>query len=367
MNILKKFIVPAIGVLLVIANPPLATAQQRFVQGQGQGDSKESALAKAKESAWKAYLGRLQGPKLDNVLANEANFLKNIDSVLVDVLIVDEKCSGGLFKSECALSIKATVNETVIDSQLRAIGKSGSGGKVSQQDDVALLVMARMAKSQVGFDVKETKRAESTVATTGTSASTDVQSSSRSGSAEASADAASVTQSSKTVTGGSREAKADRIEYIPWANINDLQNRVGEALNNNRIGTVPWEELVNNCGVSDGAPFSKAYAESETGQLPPALRADIFRKLRECQITKIIIASIDIDGYRTDPNTGLWLATGNMNIQAFDITGRFGRSIGSANRPVSGRAQQLNDAGRLALGNAAKAAAEIVVNQFNLR
>jgi hypothetical protein len=56
-----------------------------------------------------------------------------------------------------------------------------------------------------------------------------------------------------------------------------------------------------------------------------------------------------------------------MNITAYDLTGRFARSIGSANRTFSGRADKLNDAGRAALANAAKVAADVVVNQLNLK
>ena len=39
------------------------------------------------------------------------------------------------------------------------------------------------------------------------------------------------------------------------------------------------------------------YAESETGQLPANVRNDVFRKIKECQLTKFILASIEVDGY----------------------------------------------------------------------
>ena len=346
--------------------PSMAMAQQKFVRAQATDSSKEKATNKAREAAWKNYLGTLQGAKLDNILANEKSFLADLSSIVVDVSVVDEKCTSG-FSSTCTVSIKATINETMVDSRLRQTTQASGGGKATAQDDIAFLVMARVADSQTSFDTKITKRAESTVGTSGSSASADVSAGNKTGSAEVSADAVSVTQTSKTVTGGSQENKRDRIKYVAWANIDDLQNRVGETLTNNRISTVPWEELVSNCGVSDNDPFSKMYAESETGQLPANVRNDIFKKIKECQLTKFILASIEVDGYRNDPNTGLWLATGNMNITAYDLTGRFARSIGSANRTFSGRAEKITDAGRAALANAAKVAAEVVVNQLNLK
>jgi hypothetical protein len=346
--------------------PFMAVAQQKFVRAQATDSNKETAIKKAQEAAWKNYLGTLQGAKLDNILANEKSFLADLSSIVVDVSVVDEKCTSGASPT-CTINIKAAINETMVDSRLRLAAQASGGGKATAQDDIAFLVMARVADSQTSFDTKITKRAESTVGTSGSSASADAAAGNKTGSAEASADTVSVTQTSKTVTGGSQETKRDRIKYVAWANIDDLQNRVGETLTNNRIGTVPWEELVNNCGVTDNDPFSKMYAESETGQLPANVRLDINKKLKECQLTKFILASIEVDGYRNDPNTGLWLATGNMNITAYDLTGRFARSIGSANRTFSGRAEKITDASRAALANAAKVAAEVVVNQLNLK
>ena len=345
----------------------MALAQQKFVRATATDSNKETAVKKAQESAWKNYLGTLQGAKLDNILANEKSFLADLSNIVVDVSVIEEKCTSAMFSSTCTVSIKAAINETMVDSRLRQVAQASGGGKATAQDEIAFLVMARVADFQTSFDGKITKRAESTVGTSGSSASADASAGDRTGSAEASADAVSVTQTSKTVTGGSQETKRDRIKYLPWANIDDLQNRVGETLTNNRIATVPWEDLVDKCGVSDNDPFSKMYAESETGQLPANVRNDTFKKIKECQLTKFILASIEVDGYRTDPNTGLWLATGNMNIIAYDLTGRFSRSIGSANRTFSGRAEKITDASRAALANAAKVAAEVVVNQLNLK
>ncbi|MSQ48566.1 MAG: hypothetical protein EXR78_09340 [Deltaproteobacteria bacterium] len=342
-------------------------AQQKFVRAQATDSNKEMAVNKAKVAAWKNYLGTLQGAKLDNIVANEKTFLDDINNIVVDVSVVDEKCTSGFLSSTCTVSIKAAINETVIESRLRQTAQALGGGKAGAQDDIAFLVIARVADSQTSFDSKVTKRAESTVGTSGSSASADASAINKTGAAEASADAVSVTQTSKTVVGGSQENKRDRIKYVAWPNIDDLQNRVGEALTNNRISTVPWEDLVSNCGVTDNDPFSKMYAESETGQLPTNIRNDMFKKLKECQLTKIILASIEVDGYRNDPNTGLWLASGNMNITVYDLTGRFSRSIGSANRTFSGRAEKLNDAGRAALANAAKMASDVVINQLNLK
>ena len=365
-KILSEKLMHLLFVALLCSYGASAHSQQKFVRGQATDSSKESALNKAKIAAWKSYLGSLQGAKLDNIISNEKAFLDDLNSFVVDVNVVDEKCTSG-FSSTCTISIKAAINESMVESRLRQSAKASGGGKTSNQDDIAFLFMARVADSQTSFDTKVTKRAESTVGTSGSSASADATVSNRAGSTEASSDAVSVTQTSKTVTGGSQENKRDRIKYVAWPNIDDLQNRVGETLTNSNISTIPWEELVTNCGVQDNDPFSKLYAESENGQLPANIRTDTFKKIKDCQLSKFILASIEIDGYRTDPNTGLWLATGNMNITAYDLSGRFAKSIGSANRSFSGRAEKINDAGRAALANAAKLASDVVINQLNLK
>jgi hypothetical protein len=145
-----------------------------------------------------------------------------------------------------------------------------------------------------------------------------------------------------------------------------LQNRFSETFNDNNIGTVPWDILVADCGVPNNGSFSKLYAESLSGQLPDQIRQEITTKLRSCQppIGKLIEASITIDGFRTDPNTGLWIATGNVNVNFRDLNRR-GQSLGSANRTFSGRAEKQTDAARNALANSAKEAADVVVNLLN--
>lgn len=364
-NSKSNLLIRALLVMAIGLNLNLAQAQQKFVRGQGTDTKKEEAWGKAKVSAWKNYLGTLQGAKLDNIVANEKVFLSEIDNYVVDVNVVDEKCAPQ--PPSCTVSIKAAINEATVESRLRQNAQTAGGAKGAAQDDIAFLVMARVADSQTSFDTKTTKRVESTVGTSGSAASADASASNKTGTAETSADAVSVTQSSKTVTGGSQENKRDRIKYVPWPNIDDLQNRVGETLTDNRIATIPWEELVSNCSVPDRGSFSKLYADSESGQLPANTRNDISKKIKDCQLTKFILASIEVDGYRLDPNTGLWIATGNMNITVYDLSGKFSKSIGSANRTFSGRAEKLNDAGRNALANAAKVAADVVVNQLNLK
>lgn len=347
-------------------------AQQKFVRGQATESSKEDALQKAKVAAWRNYLGMIEGAKLDNIVANEKLFLENLDKYLGAVSVVEEKCDGALF-GKCTVSIKATINESLIDSGLRQISKAGGSSPsagAGSGEDVAFLLMARVLDESTRFDTKVTKRAEVTVSTQGAAVSSDQSQAGRSASVEAQRDEASVTQSSKRVTGGSEKVRGDEIKYKPWGNIRDLKNSIQETLNNNKIAPLAWEELMPDCGLPDSEPFSKQYADSSVGDIPTAVRVDVFRKLREdCKsgaVQKIIIAQVEIDGYRIDPGTGLWLATGNVNVNIYDISRR-ARGIGSAKRTLSGRAATKQDAARNALENASKPAADAIINLLNLK
>jgi hypothetical protein len=349
-----------------------AHAQQKFVRGQATESSKEDALKRAKVAAWRNYLGMIEGAKLDNIVANEKLFLDNLDKYLGAVSVVEEKCEGALF-GKCTVSIKATINESLIDSGLRQISKAGVSGPsagAASGDDIAFLLMARVLDEGTRFETKVTKRAEVTVSTQGAAVTSDQSQASRSASVEAQRDEASVTQSSKRVTGGSENVRGDDNRYKPWGNIRDLQNAIQESLNNNKIAPLAWEELMSDCGLPDSEPFSKQYADSSVGDIPTAVRVDVFRKLREdCKsgaVQKMIIAQVEIDGYRTDPGTGLWLATGNVNVNIYDVSRR-GRGIGSAKRTLTGRAATKQDAARNALENASKPAADAIINLLNLK
>jgi hypothetical protein len=363
----KSFVKIALCTML-IAFGSGALAQQKFVRGQGTAKDKKEALAAAKKSAWNNYKAEIEGGKLDNVMANEKLLLENIDDLMIDVTVISEEC-----KDSCVIRIKATVNENQIESKLRSIAKASGGkndgAKKEGADDIAMLVMARVADVKKSYDNRVTKKSEATVSTKGSQASKDVSDATDNSSSESMSDAQSATQSAKTVSSGTTESKQATITYKPWAEISDLQNRVSEVLTINKLAISSWQELVTDCHLPSADKFSQMFAESETGTLPDKVMADIISKLKaaDCGVGKLVITSITIDGHREDANTGLQLATGNINVQAMDISGRRSKQLGAANRTFSGRGAEALDAGRDALKNSAKVAADAIINQVNLR
>ncbi len=355
---------------LLLSIAAMSHAQQKFVRGQGTAKDKKEALVAAKRSAWNNYKAEIEGAKLDNVMANEKLLLESLDDLMIDITVVNEECKSG---EGCIVRIKATINENQIESKLRSIAKINGGkndaAKKEGADDVAMLVMARVIDVKKSYDARVTKKKEASVSTSGSTASKDTSDSTESSSSESMSDSESATQSAKTVTSGSTETKGAKLTYKPWNEVTDLESRIAEVLKNNRIEISSWSSLLNDCKLPAAEKFSIAFAESETGTLPDKVMADIFGKLKaqECGIGKFVITSITIDGTRQDGDTGLIMATGNVNVQAYDLTGRRSKLLGAANRTTDGRAAEEKDAQRKALEKSTKQAADAMINQINLR
>jgi hypothetical protein len=341
-------------------------AQQKFVRGQGNGKDKKEAMIAAKKSAWNDFKAKLEEAKLDNIIANEKMLLENLDDLMVDINVLSEECKDG-----CVTRIKATVNESIIDSKLRSIAKAGGKGGASSSASqsggtVAMLTMARVIDKKTTYDDKVTKKKKSTESTSGTNSSSDSEDSSENSSSNSMTDTSSVTTSRKDVTSGKTVRKGAKLEYKVFSDVNDFQNTVSGILKTNNIKVALWANLIGKCKLPQSLKFSQIYAESSDGTIPDDVLGEISTKLQECGISKLIVSSISMDGTRTDPN-GLMISTGNVNIAVYDLTSEFAESLGTANITAEGSADEELDAQRDALKKASKKTADSVVNQINQR
>lgn len=368
----STFIVIAIGLSQVFF---FAFAQDVYVRGMGSDSKKEVALKKALLSAWKNYASTLKDSKLLNVMDNEKMFTDDLENVITNVQVIDEKCESG-WSGMCSVSIKATVSDSIINAKLTQLSRSTTTATSSSSSSglVAFIVMAREAKSEGGgsrqtFDPRAVRRAESTVGTSGASASVDTTAANRSGSREASSDAATVTQTSKTETGGSRTLKNDivitnTITYGVYPDVGTMTSAVGSAFTTNSIKTTPWPFLVARCKVPSSATFSKTFAESPDGMLSDEFTGGIMVKLLECKevnVSKLIFATVSIDGFRPNPNNGATMATGQVNILGMDLES--GSVIANIGQAFIGQGSTQQDAARDAIRNAGQIASVEAVNQ----
>lgn len=363
---LNKFISGFVMLFLLISIAGLVQAQQKFVLGQGTGKDKKEAMVAAKKSAWNNYKAEIEDAKLDNVQVNEKLLLENLDDLMIDITVANEKCKSG----ECVIRIKATVNENQIESKLRSIANAGGkseADKKEAEDGVALLVMARVIDVEKSFDKRVTEKKQSTESTSGTNSSKDSGNSTENSTSKSNTDASSEGKGRTDVNSGTAEQVGVELSYKPWSEMADLQNRIREALRVNKIDISMWSELVANCKLPLAEKFSEIYADSPTGGLPDKLMSSTFFKLKDCKIGKFVIVQISLDVTRKDTDTDLTMASGIVSVQAYSLTGRRSKQLGAANLTMDGRGAEELDAQRKAVEKSAKQAADAIIDQVNLR
>ncbi len=350
-------------------------AQAKIVRGEGSviaqgsmgsGPSEEdriAALKAAKLTAWRSYLALPgQNETVDQIRANEKQFLDKLDELLVDIVTVEETYNKD--SKRYALRIKATVAESVVNSMIRQISKGGEKGQgaagsgTSAVAGVPILVlgMAREADVVKSFMEKETRVTE----TSRDNESNKVKQSAGGRTAAASETGMSTVRT-KDVTGGNREKKRDKVTY-KIGNVSILNSKLPRILLQNGIKASPYAFLMRPCKLPNPDNFSKQYAASDIGELPAKVMADIQENLAACGKVKYwVFASMDVGGYGIDPNTGLNLATVTVNVQLMEV--ETGAQLASASKDLPGRSADQGDAIKMATEGAIQAVGDIITSQ----
>ena len=350
-------------------------AQMKIVRGEGRvasqgaanapaAEERSAAMKAAKLAAWRSYLAIPgQNETVDQIRANETQFLDKLDELLVDIVTVDEN-----YNRESKLytiRIKATISETLINSMIRGIAKGagsgssgagGAGGSALGSSPILVLGMAREADVVKSFLDKETKvqerssDSESSRTKAGTAGRTAVSS-----------ETSSSTVRNKESVGGNVERKRDNVTY-KIGNVGILNSKLPRILLQNGIKASPYAFLMRACRLPNPDNFSKQYAASEMGELPSNVMAEIQENLVTCNRVKYwVFASMDVGGYGRDPNTGFALATVSVNVQLFEV--ETGAQLASASKDVAGRSGDQSDAIRVASELAVQAVGDIITAQ----
>ncbi len=373
MNRLFAILVLAISLGTVA---PQLYAQAKIVRGEGaviaQGmmasgpseDDRTAAMKAAKLMAWRSYLALPgQNETVDQIRANEKQFLDRLDELLVDIVTVEESYNKD--SKRYAIRIKATVAETVVNSMIRgfskggATGQAGAGTGASAVAGVPILVlgMAREADVVKSFMDKETRVTE----TSRDNESNKVKQGAA-GRTSAASETGMSTVRTKDVTGGNREKKRDKVTY-KIGNVSILNSKLPRILLQNGIKASSYAFLMRPCKLPNPDNFSKQYAASDIGELPAKVMADIQENLVTCGKVKYwVFASMDVGGYGTDPNTGLNLATVTVNVQLMEV--ETGAQVASASKDVPGRSADQGDAIKMATEGAVQAVGDIITSQM---
>ncbi|MRD46595.1 hypothetical protein GHT07_04860 [Caenimonas koreensis DSM 17982] len=368
----------AIGVMAISG---AALAQSKIVRGEGsitvptgafssglKPADRAAALQAAKMSAWRSYLALPgQNETVDQVRANEGQFLGKLDDLLVDIVTTDESFDRD--SGRYTLRIKATVAESVLNSMLRGIARSGApnqtvanagaqGGSAVSGAPIIVLALAREADAIRSFrdkvtDVTERSRDAEFAG---------VRSSAGGANNKVVKETTISTERTKDVSGGNTERKRDAVTY-KMGNASVLNGKLPRILLQNGIKASPYAFMMRPCNLPNPDSFSRQYADSGSGELPSSVMADIQEKLLACGRAKYwVFASMDVGGYGRDPNTGLTLATVSVNVQVYEV--ETGAPVASASKDVSGRSADQSDAIRIATDNAVQAVGDIITAQI---
>lgn len=372
---MKRILPVILFIVLLGLSSPVALAQMKIVRGEGKvvvqaqaatapsADDRATALRAAKLAAWRSYLAMPgKNETVDQIRANEQQFLDRLDELLVDVVTVDENYNRE--SKQYIIRIKATVAETLVGSMMRGIAKgsgnnpagASGGGTALGNGPILVLGMSREADVVKSFLDKKTKvseqsdDSESSRTKTGAAGRTSVSN-----------ETTSSTVRTKEVVGGNVERKRDNVTY-KVGNVGILNNKLPRILLQNGIKASPYAFLMRPCRLPNPDNFSKQYAASEMGELPSQVMAEIQENLATCARVKFwVFASMDVGGYGADPNTGLALATVTVNVQLFEVD--TGAQLASASKDVAARSADQSDAIRVASEGAVQAVGDIITAQ----
>ncbi len=368
----KALLMGAAIVFLLAGN---VSAQMRVVRGEGgttvsanaptEAD-RNAALRAAKLAAWRLYLATSgQNEAIDQIRANESQFIDRLDDLLVDVITTDETFNRD--SRRFTIRIKATVAESVLTSMLRGIargagvnqagtGVTAVGAPVVGNAPIVVLALAREAESIRSFQNKVTNVSESA-----RDAESSGTRSSAGGRNAAFNETSMSTVRNKEMTGGNSERKRDAVTY-KIGNAGVLNSKLPRILLQNGIKASPYAFMMRPCNLPNPDNFSKQYAASATGELPSNVMADIQGGLATCGRAKYwVFASMDVGGYGVDPNTGMSVATVSVNVQIYEVD--TGAPLASATKDVSGRSADQSDAIRVATDHAVQAVGDIITAQ----
>jgi len=367
---MKKGFTRLLAALFLAAACGGALGKMKVVRGAGAASvpaaataaseqDRAAALNAAKLAAWRSYLAMPgQNETVDQIRANEKIFLDQLDNLLVDVVTVDEQFNKD--SRRYSIRIKATVAESVVNSIIRGFSKASPsqgaapGGNALGGSPIMFLGMAREANVVRSFDEKKTNIIE-------------VKNDSEAMRSKQSAGGHNVQQSmsmerSQEVTGGNRERKRDLVTY-QIGNVGVLNSKLPRVLLQNGIKASPYAFLMRTCRLPDPDNFSKQYANSEQGELPSKVLAQIQENLANCgRVRYWVFASMDTGGYRVDPNTGLNLATVTVNVQLYEVD--TGAQLAAASKDVSGRSADQSDAIKVATESAVQAVGDMITSQI---
>ena len=314
---------------------------------------KEKTIEAAKAAAWKRYTASFNAAKLRSYKVMEAEFLETINSYIIDTSIVDEFTDKET--KSYTVVIRMSVNDTAVGSKLGTA--SAAGSQMGEGSTFSFIFVAREAQSRTSFKEKGTNMAttEGRVASEESIAS----------SGGTTVSGVSGKTASKTVTGGSTEQKSDNLIYRT-ENSSDINAAMSEQLTVAGFETVEYDDVVSTCGGVEMAVVNAEFTKSE--KMSRKSRKSVMAGMRECEVRFFAVGTLDVGISDIDPVSGMKRVFVSAKAEVYNLAKRLPRKVASVSpTQFAGLGPDSTVARRNALNSAGKKAAEIIVDQLNMK
>lgn len=303
------------------------------------------ALAAAKQSAWKAFVARLNPSQQQMIAQNEATVLPNIDKFIIDYVVLDSSKDANL--KTVKVVARVTFNDEAVTQFLQKLSV-GNGGQAARSSDslFSFLFMARKQTSIKQFDERRT----------------DVQ---KVTAAKSTAADGAVTLEAMAQSGGNSLRKEDEVNYAVTSS-QDIDSAMGEVLTSAGIEYVGYEDIVANCNGLAPKKFQSEYVSAD--EMTPKTRSAVIGAVKSCDVRYFATGTVDTGVAARDTVSGNQQVFVSVRSQLWDVSQRLPRKIGSVGpKQYSGLGPDQGVAAKNALAMAARDLAKTLVDQLNAK
>jgi hypothetical protein len=147
---------------------------------------------------------------------------------------------------------------------------------------------------------------------------------------------------------------------------NDVTSRFSQFFSSAGYELTDYNDIIGQCPGPTTSQIRKATVK--TGQMQASLRRQVLQTLKKCDISFLVIGTLDVDTAQIDRNSGRNSARASVNLQVLDLRKRFPRTlatIGPEYTTALGRSKNEAVAGALKI--VAGKGAELVISSLRAK
>lgn len=319
---------------------------------------RQEALKKAEGNALERYIANSDAARARIFEARQEQFLSHVNDYILGVTTLSEDQDKSA--KTYTVVVRADINATRLMNDLGTGSASAADASTHSHQTMTFLFVARSQASVQSFANKVYQRTD-----------TDSRMNRHADEGESlrahdigTSDSTQEHTSHATTTGGSVIRKADRVDWT-LANTDQVNTVMTGVFSDAGYDVVDADQVEGaSGGLLNISAIRDAY--SHGNDLPPQMRVNATRGVQQAGIRYFAIGTLDIGMPNKDPVSGNSRVYVTVTAKAFDVSGRFARTVVSIG-PVqfAGLGPDASVAQTNALAQAAKQAAQRMVDQLS--